>query len=152
MSDDKAVPNVALPVIEVVTQEEMIEWEACVKQLDTLKVRELQLRTKIFGSFFPNPVEGTNNVELENSYVLKAQYKLNRTPDEALLTQMAEQFKAAKLPVKDLIKHKPELVTSAYRALPADQRALFDKALIIKVGTPQLEIVQAKRSVRKTPQ
>jgi hypothetical protein len=149
MSDDKEVPKTALPVVEVVTQEEMNEWYELTQKMAEMKTRELVLRNKIFNSYFPDPVEGTNNIPLEDGFVLKAQYKLNRTVDEAVLSEKAQEFKDAKIPVKDLVVLKPELSTRVYRELTEEQRALFDKALVIRPGTPQLEITKAKRALRK---
>jgi len=43
-----------------------------------------------------------------------------------------------------LVKRKPELITSAYKALTEQARLVFDQALIIKAGSPSLELVAPK--------
>lgn len=106
----------------------------------------MTLRKKIFATYFPNPKEGTNDVPLSDGYVLKAQHKIDRKIDEPAMVALAEEFEAAKILVKDLVKFKPELKIAEYRKLGEEQRKVFEKALIIKPGAPQMEVVKPKRA------
>lgn len=140
MSESLAAPA------QIVTQAEMNEWYTLTQQLPGIKAREMELRKKIFGANFVNPVEGTNTKPLADGWVLKGQYKIDRKVDEAALETLSSVFKEHKIPVKDLVKWSPELVTSAYRELDEDQEKIFNQALLIKPGSPSLEIVKPKKA------
>lgn len=136
--------NVAKPV-EQATQEDLNLWYKLQEELGRLKIQEMDLRKKIFGSYFTEPVEGTNTAPLTEGWVLKGQYKIDRKPDEALLTTLSPVFKEKKIPVKELIIYKPELALRVYRTLSEEERVIFDQCLVIKPGSPALEIVKPKR-------
>ena len=127
------------------TQEDLTLWFNMTQQLDQLKVAEIALRKRIFTTFFKSPVEGTNKVPLTEGWILKADHKINRSVDIASLTNAAAAFKEAGIATEDLIKYKPELVIVEYRKLDDDTRKVFDQILVIKEGSPQLEIVKPKR-------
>jgi len=130
-----------------VTQADMDEWYNLQKQLAAVKAAEMLLRMKIFKFYFPDPVEGTNTVPLgTEGWVIKAKYPIARKPDVALLTAKAAELRGAGIPVDDLIKAVPELVTTEYRKLTEEQLKLFDQVLEIKPGSPALEVVLPKRA------
>lgn len=141
MSDEQ----VSNPLIPVVTQEEFTEWYNLTKELERIKERELQLRNKIAAAYFAIPNEGVNNYPLSDGWVLKMNYKINRTVDKASLEQFVQKLREEHIPVDDLIKLKPELAVTEYKKLTEDQRKLFDNVLVIKAGTPSLEVVLPKR-------
>lgn len=130
---------------EQATQEDLNTWYKLQEQLAKLKDQELTLRNKIFKSYFAAPKEGTNTMPLSEGWVLKGEYKINRTVDVATLTAKVALLRTAGVPMDDLIRYKPELVTTEYRKLTDERRQLFDEVLIIKVGTPSLDIVLPKR-------
>lgn len=138
-------PNLAMPA-EQVTQAEIDEWYKIAERIAKDKIREMELRKKIFGYFFTAPAEGVNDYPMTEGWVLKGTYKIDRKVKEELLAAHAEELKAAKLPMKDLIQMKPNLSVSAYKKLSDDQRNVFDKVLEIKPGAPSLEIVKPKRA------
>ncbi len=125
----------------VVTQEDLSQWFVMQEQLKKLKASEMLLRQKIFGFYFPAPKEGTNSVPLPDQYVLKGKYTVNREIDPGALQAMRERFALANVSADKLVQYKPSLVLSEYRTLTEEQRQLFDQALIIKPGSPALEIV-----------
>lgn len=131
--------------LPVVTQEDMNLWYELQRQLSDIKAQEMDLRKKIFGAKFPDPVEGTNTVPLSDGWVLKGQYKIDRKVDEALLVTLTPILKEKKINIKDLIKYTPELSIREYRALDEEQMKLFNQVLIIKPGSPAMEIVKPKR-------
>lgn len=128
-----------------VTQDDLNRWYLLQEQLAKVKEEEMELRKKIFGSFFPAPKEGTNKQDLTDGWVIKGTHVITRKVDLPTWTNMQAILKEKGLPVDNLIKNVPELVTGVYRTLTAEQRLLFDEVLIIKEGSPSLEIVKPKR-------
>lgn len=127
------------------TQEDFNKWAEVTKEIAKLKATEMLLRMKIFGIMFPNPKEGTNSVPLSEGFELKAKYPINRRILVDVLAARTKEFKAAGLKLGDLIVSKPELAVAEYRKLTDLELKLFDQALEIKPGTPQLEIFLPKR-------
>jgi hypothetical protein len=128
-----------------VTQQDMERWYVVSDQLTKLKNEEQLLRQKIFKGMFHDPKEGTNSVDLADGYVLKGKRVINRTVDDAAFKASIEELAKNGIPTDEIVKYKPELVTSAYRKLTAEQINLFDTVLIVKDGMPGLEIVKPKR-------
>lgn len=126
---------------DVVTQKDLEEWYKATEELTRAKAKEILLRMRIFKHYFPSPSEGTNTFALPDGYELKGVHKINRSVEEPALLVLAPKFVEAKIPVDDLIERKPELKIRQYRTLTDEQRNLFDQALIIKDGTPDLKIV-----------
>ncbi len=144
-----------------VTAADLEQWYKLKSELGRIKSAEALLRSKIFKHFFPVPEEGTNTVPLNDGTgaVIKAQHKIDRTIDQgtldALRTAQTEALAKIDEPgftpnipifnIDVLVKWKPELVLSKYRELTAEQRHYFDQALVIKPGSPQVEITIPKR-------
>lgn len=128
-----------------VTQQDMERWYTVQEQLSKLKNEEQLLRKKIFAGMFHDPVEGTNSVDLADGFVLKGKRVINRAVDDAAFKASIEELAKSGIPTDQIVKYKPELVTSAYRKLTAEQMHLMDTVLIIKDGMPGLEIVKPKR-------
>lgn len=139
---------VAVPE-NTVTQEDLTKWYELQQQLAAVKASEMLLRTKIYKGLFVEPKEGTNSIPLSAGWVLKAKRTIQRDIDlaafQALATMDQEtqksKFSEAGIVPEIMIKWKPELVTKSYRALTPEQLAIFDQCLIIKDGSPALEIV-----------
>lgn len=139
---------VAVPENQV-TQDDLSKWYQLQEQLKAVKASEMLLRTKIYKGLFINPEEGTNSVPLSEGWLLKAKRTIQRDIDLAAfqalasLNQETQQSKFSEVGIAPelMIKWKPELVIKAYRALTPEQLAIFDQALIIKDGSPALEIV-----------
>lgn len=127
-----------------VTMQDIMAWDVAAKALTAAKNTELLLRNRVFKGKFPEPVEGTNSVPLLNDYLLKAKYTLNRTVDIDAVKTLAEELKTAGVDTTALIKYKPELDLTAYRALNVDQKQVFDNCITVKPGQPALEIVLPK--------
>ena len=129
-----------------VTQDELNHWYKLQEELATKTQEEMDLRKKIFAAYFPTPKEGTNTAPLSEGYVIKGQYKLNRKVDEAALLVLANEMRTIGINAATLIKYKPELATTEYRKLTPEQLEVFNRALLITVGAPSLEIVLPKRA------
>ena len=128
------------------TMQEIVEWFNASEELKALKNKEMLLRKHVFDGTFVDPKEGTNSVPLPDNWVLKGKYTLNRNPDMDAFTQMAPALRDAGVSLETLIEWKPELKTSVYRDLSDEQRKLVDQCLVIKPGSPALEIVMPKRA------
>jgi hypothetical protein len=137
-----------------VTTEDLTTWFKLKKQLAEVKGAEAMLRGRIFKYFFPNPTEGAkdNKHPLNDGTgaVLCADHVINRSVDEQQLEGLREAIAAegSNLPQLDLtklIRWKPELVLSEYRKLTEVERHAFDQCLVIKPGSPQLDITIPKR-------
>lgn len=123
------------------------------EELAALKTAEAMLRRRIFDHFFPNPVEGSK----ENKYplndgtgaILQADYKINRNvlePElDTLRAAIREDATLPRLPLNKLVKYKPELVKAEYNKLTDEERQVFDRALDIKPGMPEVKVVIPKR-------
>ena len=147
-----------------VTQEDLSQWYQFQEQLKKLKAAELLLRMKIFKGMIKDPKEGTNTVPLAEGWVLKGKYVINRDVDQAALTVNTavdpathmSRLSANGIHVEQLIKWKPELITKNYRTLTPEQQKIFDECLIIKEGSPQLEIMlpasEKKKQACNNPQ
>ena len=129
-----------------VTQQDMERWYTVQEQLSKLKNEEQLLRQKIFKGMFHDPKEGTNSVDLADGFVLKGKRVINRTVDDAAFKASVEELAKNGIATDQIVKYKPELVTSEYRKLTAEQINLFDTVLIVKEGMPGLEIVKPKRA------
>ena len=138
-----------LTEVTAVTAEDLARWYKLKNQLAKVKGEEAMLRSRIFKHYFPTPTEGSkeNKVPLNDGTgaILQADHVINRTVDEqqleALRTAIAE--KGSNLPqinLANLIRWKPELNKTEYNKLSTDERHTMDTALIIKPGSPQLEI------------
>jgi hypothetical protein len=130
---------------------EIRAWFNLKLKLAEVKVAEAVLRAKIARGYFPKPEEGTNNFDLADigdtaGGVLKLGHSIERNVDEAVLTQkdFQESWKKLKIP-NVLIKWEPKLSITLYRTLTDEQRAVVDTALIIRDGSPQLDIKIPKR-------
>jgi hypothetical protein len=128
-----------------VTQKDLETWYELQENLKKIKVSEMFLRKKIFDALFPNPVEGTNSFTLPDGFVVKGGYSLDRKVDPATLTACKELLEENGIRSEHLVKWDPSLKKAEYNKLTDEQQKIFDQVLIIKPGSPSLEIVLPKR-------
>ncbi len=129
-------------------QAKLSEWYKVSAELNALKAKELGLRNDVVNIYFggiDNLKEGVNKVPMPEKWVLKATGKLNRNVDEAAIPAVKIKLKAMGVAIDNLLVYKPEVKTSLYRELTAEQQKVFDECLEIKPGTPQVELVLPKR-------
>lgn len=124
-----------------VTEQDVAEWFRLQEELKRVKAAEMLLRLKIFKAYFPSPTEGTNTFPMAAGWVMKGKYVINRDIDPGALGAYKERFRENGINPDVLVRYKPELVLSEYRELTAEQQKFFDNALVVKPGTPSLEIV-----------
>lgn len=120
------------------------EWQTAQTQAARWKLTEMQLRQELFGFAFLSPVEGTNKVSLPHGWTFSAKHKINRTIDQAALPAAQEQLRVMNVNADELVKYKPDLVVSKYKLLSEAARLIFDQALTIKPGSPEIELVPPK--------
>lgn len=123
----------------------LAEWYLTTQAVLPLKEAESNMRKSIFSMAFPEPKEGTNSLKLADGYVLKGIYGYNRKVDNELLTNIFEKLVEAEIPIDMLVKYKPEVKVTIYKALSEQQRNLFDQCLTIEPGSPSLKIEKPKR-------
>lgn len=149
----------------VLAAEDLAEWYRLQKELARVKACEAIMRSKVFKFYFPVPEEGTNTVPLNDGTgaVIKAQHVINRSVDvgsfEALRAAQTLALEAQSaggaapnapvLQFDKLVKWKPEVSITDYRKLTKEEQLYFDQCLIIKPGSPQLEITIPKRATSK---
>ena len=138
---------VAIPA-NTATQADLEQWFMLADQLKKIKAEEMVLRQRIFDTYFPAPMEGTNTATLPDGFALKGKYTVNREVDIAAFTANRAYFQETGIPMDSMVQFKPSLVLSAYRTLTAEQAQLFDQCLIVKPGSPALEIVQPKKAAK----
>lgn len=151
-SENGGVPDLSLVCKQherEVTSADIHLWYKMKAELKKLTDAEMELRQFIFKGKFISPVEGTNRLGLGEGWDLKAVHVINRSVDEPALGILIQKFQESKIPVDALIKYRPELVKSEYNALTNEQKQLFDQALTIKPGAPQLDVVKSATKRRK---
>lgn len=125
-------------------------WSAALAALPKAKEaieNEMKLRKEMMATFFPEPVEGVNTLDLEQGWVLRANYKIDRKIDEAMLPTVNAQLREIGVNPDPLVRYKPELDTKAYKALvqinPIAAK-VFDDAMTSKPASPILELKAPK--------
>lgn len=123
------------------------DWNTAVaKAAECKPLVELEqaLRKAVMAEFFPTPKEGVNNLDMGQGWTLKGTYKIDRKVDEAALPAVKEQLRELGVNADTLVKYKPEVATTIYKALSEQARLIFDTALTIKPGSPTVELVPPK--------
>lgn len=137
----------------------LMAWRAEAATLKSVKAREGAMRSEIVRRIFPKPKEGTQRHPLGSGYQLKGVYKPNYkiANDESLpgaLEAMANAGNEGPFITQRLIKRKPELSISEYKALlqsandgNGTARAILttlQSILTIEEGSMSLEIEEPK--------
>jgi len=117
----------------------LLKWHQVQTELKTLKEIEAVLRKELFEASFPAPHEGVNKLELNNGWLLKGNYKLYRKIDEAALGAVVSKLPEGSK--ERLVRYNPSLNLKEYKKLVDVHRTIFDEALIIKPGSPSLDIM-----------
>ncbi len=124
----------------------LIEWtqaQAKLVEVKPLVENEMRLRKEVMAEYFPTPVEGVNACPLESGWVLKGTHKIDRKMDEAALPAILSELREMRINPDHLIRFKPELDTTAYKALVQinpEAAKVFEKAMISKPASPSLEL------------
>ena len=132
------------PVRQQADETMLHRWYELNTQLAQLREEEMNLRKAIFDTYFQEAKEGVNNHTLPDGFVLKGKRVVNRTIDKGALNASIEGFRVMGILVDEVVDWKPSLKVSAYRKLTPEQQKVFDSVLVVKDGTPGLEIVAPK--------
>lgn len=129
-----------------VTTEYMSEWFALAAENKKRADREMQMRKNIIKQKFPTVVEGANNkVPLDNGWILQATGKVTRKLDEGAFKAIKQELIDANIPVDMIVKYKPELSKTIWKALNEDQTHLFAQCIVEVTASPTIEIKMPKR-------
>lgn len=125
------------------------EWWKSVQAMTAAKAlidREQMLRKLVFAEFFPAPVEGTNKIDIENGWQLKAVHKLDRKIDEAALPSTLDALRKKGISADSLVRYKPEIQIKAFKGLTKEDRDIFSACLTTKPGSPTLDLIPPPES------
>ena len=126
---------------------QLLMWQELADLQKKLKVLEMDMRKKMAAHFFPSPTEGTNTVDIGKGWKVKLKHTINRTADEAAFEGVFEELNKLgdeAFQKEDLFKFKPELKKAQYNKFSDKQKGIFDQCLIIKPGSPAIEVVAPK--------
>lgn len=123
-------------------------WRAKKIELDSAKADELHYRLLLGKATFADPVEGSNVHcfgDSKKAAKLTLKQTINRTVDPAAIGQCIETLRETIGAAADaIVRWKPDLAITNYKALTDTQRAALAPAITAKPGTPQLEWTDAK--------
>jgi hypothetical protein len=125
-------------------------WLDSKKQLDDAKNIEAAARVAVIEAFpFDADVEeGTQTIDLANNYKLKVvkrlNYKLDPHQTNDALDKLEKTDATGKFIAERLVKWKPDLSISEYRALKSEHKKIIDEVLTTSPGMPTLELVEPK--------
>jgi hypothetical protein len=121
----------------------LLMWGELTELQKKIKSVEMEIRKKVANHFVPNPEEGTNTVDLGKGWKVKVKHKLSRTADEAMFATVFEEL-GDDYAKEDLFKFKPTLIQSKYNKLSDANKVIFDQCIVMKPGSPTIEIVPPK--------
>ncbi len=143
----------AQPAVPEVTVEErnsrIKDWLAAKATLEAAKNNELELRNILAKMCFPNPVKGTQRIDLGEGYSLKMVHKVNYKIDaekvEDVLDEIEKVGNEGQFLGERLVKLQYDLSVSEYGKLDVSNpthkkvKALLDKIVTTTDATPAME-------------
>jgi hypothetical protein len=123
--------------------EEFLYWLQISQELKKLKIKEKNIREKLFKNIFPTPNEGTNEYRINNDQTIKGVYSLTRSVDEPIFEMSKSYLIKNNIHVDNLVRYRPKLNLREYRKLTFRQKSLFDNCLVITPGAVKLELVKS---------
>lgn len=156
----KSNPASLFPEWDSKSQDEvLIEWDRLKKLLADTKAKELDYRKYVVSRAFPTAEEGTNKIELENGYQLKAvvkyNYKLaeNKIVEDGL-DKLAAIGNSGQFIAERLVSWTPNFLLTEYREIQkqaedgsAEAKQMLQvitSFLTISEAAPTLDIVEPK--------
>lgn len=123
----------------------ILNWREASSKLAALKKTELELRKAIVEKIFdPEQNEGTERIDLGQDWTLKVvkklSYRVTGKPEQvvAAMSTFSSELQ------KRLVAWKPSLSTREYKLLDTEQLKAFNEVVLIKPGTPSLELIPPK--------
>jgi len=128
--------------------EMLLEQQNAAKQAKFFTERDKELRTMIYSLAFDGLDDGSqHSTPLGNGYILKGKrpvaYKLSGDVDGAL-EKIAAIGNEGSFIADRLVKWKPELSLTEYKALTDEQRKMIDPCVTTTPGLPTIEVVEPK--------
>lgn len=132
------------------------QWNATKSDLEIAKASELELRKAALAQAFEweegAEMKGSKTTPLPNGFKAKGEFKIyskleNKAGEtEAALNRICELDPENGPGIaRRLVKWKPELSETEYKALGPEAKAIIDTVLTTKPGTPSLSIVPPKK-------
>lgn len=123
-------------------------WRQDVITLASIKEREMRLRLLLVNLTFTDPTEGTNTHlfgDNRKAAKLTMTQPISRKVDPAAIKQCLDELRKTRGDaVDELIRWKPDLAVTEYKALTPEEQAILAPAITSAPGTPQLKFVAAK--------
>lgn len=139
--DDLGVlPKAPATIPDLVPDDTVKAWLELKQAAKIANDAEMTARKAMVAAYFPPKNEGSMTRKTPSGLSVSVTFTINRTIEKGTLTALTPQFEEAEISLDALVRNKPELVVSEYRLLSDEQRMLFDQAMTIKEGTPQVEI------------
>ena len=150
------------PEPRLTPEKKLQKWAELAEQLKLIKKEEAALRKDVIANMFPtHKVEGTENVELNEDWKLKATFKqtyewekgrdfsfdmLEQTAgaDLALLWESLSELPDAEAILKSIFKVEVEFNATAYKKLLPTVQDVINPYIVIKEASPSLELVAPK--------
>lgn len=124
-------------------------WHAAKQQLAALQKQERDLRSQMIAALSTGEIEeGTERVPIGHGKDLVITHKLNYTldaSDEAIESELDYVAKSmGEVVAERLVKFKPSLSVSEFKALDHDVKKRFARLVTTKPASPSVEIKDAK--------
>lgn len=130
-------------------EEVFVLWHNTLPQVEEAKALiayEQLLRKHVFDNYFHTFHEGTNALDFSDGSRLRGVVQFRREVNREVLINIGQQLRDMGLPVDSIVRWKPELDTTAYKALPEGPALdLLNSAIVTKPGLPALELYTPKR-------
>lgn len=132
----------------------LTEWKKAHDELELLKSKEAQLRTKLVAdNFTGTKLEGVETIDIGWGWRLKATKNLNisaTNESQQTVTLLNALGEIDPTIATNLVRWKPDISTKVYRDLLAladanpPLKALMAAAITVKPGMPELEMIPPK--------
>lgn len=152
----------AFPEWDAKSRDEVLaEWEGRKTLLATAKEREMEFRKYVVSRAFPDATEGTNTIELNNGYSLKANVKYNyKLSDNDIVKKTLDKISKVgnqgSFIADRLVSWHPSFLLTEYHKLQEDQTEesktilkLVNEMLTIDEAAPSLEIKEPSKKGKK---
>ncbi len=136
--------------LDAMTEDQLLmQWADLKLKVEAAKATEMEMRRYIVSRAFPEKVEGTNNKDLGNGYVLKAgikfNYKIavNNNKLEQCLDRIAKIGNRGNIVAERMISWTPNFLLQEYRLLQDEVNNSIEAKEILKIVNEFLVITDA---------
>lgn len=124
----------------------IVRWQLTEKNRQKAVAEEIEARAVLCQLAFPKPSVGTNNAPMSNGDVLKGRFpqRYSFDKDAEKVNRVLKMLPAGVR--NNLVKWKPELSVTAFKALEPAHKKLVEDIVTITNDRPQLSIETPKVS------